>query len=90
MPARQLRIHGRVQGVGYRWAMARHAHAMGITGWVRNRSDGSVEAVVAGSAEQLPAIIDWARRGPAGARVTTVEVTEIAGEFLTFEQLPTV
>jgi acylphosphatase len=90
MAARQLRIHGRVQGVGYRWSMAHQAQSLGITGWVRNRRDGTVEALVAGSEDMLDAIIDWARRGPAGARVTAVEVTAAAGEFFTFEQLPTV
>ena len=70
--ARLLRIRGRVQGVGYRNALHREATRLGIKGWVRNRSDGSVEALVAGPAPALDELIAWARRGPPAARVGEV------------------
>lgn len=73
---RQLRIIGRVQGVGYRWSMAREAQRLRLSGWVRNRLDGSVEALVSGAHETVQALIDWAKGGPALARVDSVMVTE--------------
>ncbi len=89
---RHLRITGRVQGVGYRWQMTEEARRLGLTGWVRNRLDGSVEAVVSGPAEVVKALIEWARRGPSLARVDDVAVTEgKGGEALVgFEQQETV
>lgn len=90
---RHLRITGRVQGVGYRWNMAQQAQALGITGWVRNRRDGSVEALASGPPEAVQALVDWAHRGPAMARVEAVEVREALGtaEVLSgFEQRETV
>lgn len=71
-PARLLRIRGLVQGVGYRNALHREATRLGLSGWVRNRSDGSVEALVAGPAPALDGLIAWARRGPPAARVAEV------------------
>ena len=82
---RHLVITGRVQGVAYRASMAREAERLGVTGWVRNRSDGSVEAMVAGTAEQVAAIMNWARRGPPAAQVDHVAVELGEGEFSTFE-----
>lgn len=86
---RHLVITGRVQGVAYRACMAQEARRLGVTGWVRNRSDGCVEAMVAGSDEQVAAIMNWARRGPPSAQVNHVAV-EIGsgepGEFVGFEQ----
>ena len=69
----RLRIFGRVQGVGYREAMCREAERLGVAGWVRNRADGSVEALAQGSDAGLAALLAWARRGPPAARVERVE-----------------
>ena len=71
----QVQIRGRVQGVGYRAAMLDKAVELGITGWVRNRRDGSVEALVCGSAEAVNAIVAWAHAGPPLAEVTLVTAT---------------
>jgi len=86
--ARHLRISGRVQGVGFRYSMAEEAGRLGVTGWVRNRRDGTVEAVVDGAKDAVDAILAWTRRGPSGASVTGVEVTEIPGSFEGFEMRP--
>lgn len=75
--ARLLRIHGIVQGVGYRNALHAQARHLGLAGWVRNRSDGSVEALVAGSQQNVEALIEWARRGPPAARVSKVDWEDI-------------
>ena len=83
---KRLVVTGRVQGVFYRESMKAEAARLGIRGWVRNRIDGSVEAVVQGTPESVGAIIAWARRGPADAEVTGVEAEEATGEFHTFEK----
>ena len=85
MPTLQLRIVGMVQGVGYRYALQREAAKLGITGWVRNRADGSVEAVVQGAQETLDVLAAWARRGPPAARVTGVAASPAAGHDRTYE-----
>ena len=77
---RHVMIRGRVQGVGYR-AFVEHA-AQGLEGWVRNRRDGAVEAVFAGSAEAVAAAIEACRRGPRSARVEAVEVEEGGPDLL--------
>lgn len=79
--SRHLRITGRVQGVGYRYALRDEAERGGLTGWVRNRFDGSVEALVQGPAEAVAVLEAWARRGPPGARVAKVEAGEAHGEL---------
>ena len=86
---RRLSITGLVQGVWYRESMRREAQRLGITGWVRNRADGSVEAMVQGSPEAVDAIQRWAKTGPEQARVERVEATPAAGEFAAFEKRPT-
>jgi len=90
---RHLRIAGRVQGVGYRDALRAEAHVNGISGWVRNRRDGTVEAVVQGSPEAVEKILAWARRGPPAARVADVGASTAQSEhdrsYSGFELLPT-
>jgi len=87
--AKHLVISGRVQGVGFRYSMVEEAERLGVTGWVRNRREGTVEAVVDGDARSIDAILAWARRGPPSARVTEVRVSESAESFDSFEMLPT-
>lgn len=74
--ARRLRVHGTVQGVGFRWAMAAEARRLGVAGWVRNRADGSVEAHAEGDDAALDALTAWAHEGPRFADVSHVEVTD--------------
>jgi len=69
--------------------MAREALRLGVRGWVRNRVDGSVEAVVSGSTVAVEAMIEWARRGPGAALVVAVDVQPAQGRFEGFEQRPT-
>ena len=85
---RRMVAHGRVQGVWYRESMRREAESLGITGWVRNRGDGSVEAVVQGSAAAVEALLRWARRGPEAAEVAAIEVEEAEGDYPRFEKRP--
>jgi acylphosphatase len=86
---RRVTISGRVQGVGFRYALADEARERKLRGWVRNRRDGSVEAIVAGPETDVEALIAWARCGPPAAQVTrvAVEPAEEAGEG--FAILPT-
>ena len=81
MVTRQIRVSGRVQGVGFRYALRDEALRLGVAGWVRNRADGSVEALAQGSAATVQALVDWARRGPPAARVTRLEELPPAPEF---------
>lgn len=73
MIARRLSMTGRVQGVGYRDWLLGEALAAGLSGWVRNRADGSVEALLAGEAQAVARVADACRIGPPAARVAAVE-----------------
>jgi acylphosphatase len=75
--AKHLRIYGLVQGVGYRASFEVQARALGLSGWVRNRIDGSVEAMVRGDQQALDKIIAWARLGPRASRVDDVAVSDV-------------
>jgi acylphosphatase len=75
--ARRVLVDGRVQGVFFRETCRREASARGVAGWVRNRSDGRVEAVFEGSPEAVEGMVAWCRRGPAQA---TIDVLEIHAE----------
>lgn len=93
---RRVLIRGRVQGVGFRAFVEYTAHDLGLKGWVRNRRDGSVEAVFAGPAERVAAMIDMCRRGPPSARVDAVDEADASADDLarrypgeTFSMLPT-
>lgn len=89
--ARRLRIHGRVQGVYYRGWTVELAERLVLDGWVRNRIDGTVEALAVGSTEAVEALIAACNDGPAGARVDLVEVETAQGIVAAgFSQKPTV
>ena len=87
----RLTISGRVQGVGYRDWTITTAERLHLTGWVRNRTDGSVEALVVGDDQAVGAMIDACRRGPALARVDNVDIEPVDLDVLPegFRQLPT-
>ncbi len=82
-----LKIEGRVQGVFFRDSTRRQARALGVTGWVRNVPDGTVEAVAEGPEDRVRQFAAWCRRGPSAARVDRVEETPEAwqGEFDAFD-----
>lgn len=80
--ARQVRVHGRVQGVFYRDSCRSEARTRGVAGWVSNEADGSVAAYFEGEPAAVQAMVDWCRSGPPSARVSGVEVTEVAAEGL--------
>jgi acylphosphatase len=69
-------VHGYVQGVGFRWFVAREAAALDVGGWVLNRRDGTVEVVAEGPADEIKQLLDVLREGPPGADVRSVDVTE--------------
>jgi acylphosphatase len=75
-------VHGRVQGVFFRDSTRRHAESRGVSGWVTNRPDGAVEAVLEGEAEDVDALVGFAREGPRGADVEEIEVTDEEPEGL--------
>ncbi|MGW9329616.1 acylphosphatase [Bosea sp. NPDC055594] len=76
MTALRIIVSGVVQGVGYRQWLRERALLAGVAGWVRNRSDGTVEALLAGAPDTLEALVAEARKGPRGARVTDIERRE--------------
>lgn len=82
-----LVIYGRVQGVSYRDSMRRQAQNLGVNGWVRNRPDGAVEAVVQGAPGDVELIINWSKRGPQMAEVVRVDVEPADGSYSSFEIL---
>jgi acylphosphatase len=84
-----LRIRGRVQGVGFRMYFQREAERHGVAGWVRNRNDGSVEAIIHGGHAAVQKLIGWAHRGPSHASVTAVDVSDAEGVYSGFEQRAT-
>jgi acylphosphatase len=90
MNSKRLVISGRVQGVGYRDWMVREAQGLGLSGWVRNRLDGSVEALVAGDTAAVEELLRLCRRGPRMAAVVSIE-EELADppEHFGFRQYPT-
>lgn len=90
MTALRLRIAGRVQGVGFRDWLLGEAERHGLSGWVRNRADGTVEALLAGETPAVQAVVSACRLGPPMARVTTIEESfaEPPGEP-GFQRLPT-
>jgi acylphosphatase len=86
----RLRITGKVQGVGYRLWATRTAASLGLRGWVRNRRDGSVEALVTGRPENVAAMVDAAHKGPPDARVAELTATpEDEDGSVGFTALPT-
>ena len=93
MRTRQIRVTGRVQGVGFRDALCAEALRLGVRGWVRNRADGSVEACLQGDDDAVERLITWSRRGPALAQVRAVDERTIEpafdGPYQGFERWPT-
>lgn len=81
----RLVIHGHVQGVYFRDSMRREAQRLGVAGWVRNRSDGTVEAVVHGKSADVDVIVRWAHHGPERARVERVDIVPDEGVYAGFE-----
>lgn len=83
----QLKIHGRVQGVRYRASACEKARELGVTGWVRNESDGSVLAEVEGPADRVEAFLAWCRQGPPRADVEAVQaMPKAVSGYVGFEQ----
>ena len=92
MATRQIRVRGRVQGVGFRDALCVQAQRLGVHGWVRNRVDGSVEAVLQGDDAAVERLIAWARRGPPLAQVRALDEltteTPFDRPYASFERWP--
>jgi acylphosphatase len=85
---KHLIVKGQVQGVGYRASMIMEARRLNVTGWVKNRRDGGVEAMVHGWPSDVAEILNWARHGPSGAHVSSMQVNESSGAYESFEQRP--
>jgi acylphosphatase len=82
MVRRRVVVHGRVQGVGFRYALARAAQSRGVAGWARNRADGTLEAVFEGDPDAVESLVRLSNEGPRGAEVERVEVLEEEPEGL--------
>ena len=82
----QMRVHGRVQGVFFRASAQREARRLGLTGWVKNRKDSSVELVAEGEETGIKDFIAWAQHGPSAARVEKVDVRwrSFVGDYFAF------
>jgi acylphosphatase len=82
----EITVHGRVQGVAFRWYTRKSALSYGLKGWVRNRPDGSVQMVAEGPRDSLEAFCDWTQRGPDHARVDRQEISwsQANGKFEDF------
>ena len=82
----EITVHGRVQGVAFRWCTQKKALSLGLKGWVRNRSDGSVHVLAEGPRKDLETFCDWTRCGPDHARVERQEVawSDAGGKFADF------
>jgi acylphosphatase len=76
--ARSVRVHGYVQGVGFRATCQWEAQARGVTGWARNELDGTVSAWFEGEPEAVEAMVEWCRTGPRTARVMELDVEDVA------------
>ena len=83
MVRRRVVVHGRVQGVGFRYSLARAAETRGVAGWARNRADGTLEAVFEGEPGAVESLVRFCREGPRGAEVERVDVFEEEPEGLT-------
>jgi acylphosphatase len=79
---RRVIVHGRVQGVGFRYSLARQAQSRGVAGSAANRPDGTVEVVLEGEPEAVESLVRWCKQGPRGAVVDHVDVTEEQPEGL--------
>ncbi|GLI28242.1 acylphosphatase [Agromyces rhizosphaerae] len=73
----RITVTGMVQGVGYRWWTRAEAQRLGVSGWVKNRLDGRVEAEAEGDEQAVAALVDWMRGGPPSATVTAIETAEV-------------
>lgn len=84
-----VRVTGKVQGVGFRMATVRHAHSLGVAGWVRNLEDGAVEALLQGGHDRIDKMLSWLNVGPPAARVDDVQSQEVQDDrrYDRFEQI---
>ncbi|GAA4065784.1 acylphosphatase [Agromyces indicus] len=71
-------VHGRVQAVGFRFSARVEAQRLGVSGWIKNRSDGAVEAEIEGEAAAVDAMLSWLDEGPPGADVTSMSTADLA------------
>ncbi|MBB5193454.1 acylphosphatase [Silvimonas terrae] len=78
--AKRLLVHGRVQGVGFRFTTCIEAKRLGVSGWVRNRHDGTVEIHAEGAQEAVDELTEWASHGPPNAHVTRLDITATTPE----------